>query len=280
MPPAYTLVAFFVALRIRIKQMIGRLKIRRRFEALPINRREYRVFSQHREDGIIDHLLESIGVDSGTFVEFGFSAEQCNCLNLAVNRKFTGVFVDGSPKKCAAAKRAYRWLRLKNVQVLHSFLTTENLNSVITGSGIPNDVDVLSIDVDGNDYWFWSGLEAISAKIVVIEYNASFGSQLCVTVPYDPEFIRYEKHSSGFYHGASLRALEYLGKQKGYRLVACDATGVNAFFLRDDLCSAAIETLSVKEAFRENRGRVKYKGVSQAKQLELIRDMDLVVVGE
>jgi len=280
MLPAYTQAAFFAALRIRIKQMIGCLKIRRRFEVLPINRREYRVFSQHREDGIIDHLLESIGVSSGTFVELGFSAEQCNCLNLAINRKFTGVFVDCSPKKCAVAMKAYRWLRLKNLQVLCSFLTVENLNSVIAGAEMPHDVDVLSIDVDGNDFWFWSGLEAVSAKIVVIEYNASFGSQLCVTVPYDPDFRRYEKHDSGFYHGASLRALEYLGRGKGYRLVACDATGVNAFFLRDDLCSAAIETLSVKEAFRGNRGRVKYKGVSQSKQLELISDMDLVVVDE
>ena len=241
---------------------------------------EYRVFSQHREDGIIDYLLESLGIDTGTFVEFGFSAAQCNCLNIALNRKFTGTFIDGSQKKCRMAKQAFRWLGLKNVQVIHSFLTAENLNTVIADCGAPLEVDVLSIDVDGNDYWFWSELIATSAKIVVIEYNASFGSRLSVTVPYDPDFRRYEKHHSGFYHGASLRALEHLGRKKGYRLVACDATGVNAFFLRDDLCTEVTETLSVQEAFRENRGRVKYKGVSQKKQLEIIRDLDLVVIDD
>ena len=275
---SFKLAVMLVVLSIRIKQLFGRFKVRRRFESLPINRMEYRVFSQHREDGIIDHLLESLGIDTGTFVEFGFSAAQCNCLNIALNRKFTGTFIDGSQKKCRMAKQAYRWLGLKNVQVIHSFLTAENLNTVIADCGVPLEVDVLSVDVDGNDYWFWSELEVISAKVVVIEYNASFGSQLCVTVPYDPDFRRYEKHDSGFYHGASLRALEHLGRKKGYRLVACDATGVNAFFLRDDLCAEAIETLLVQEAFRENRGRVKYKGISQKNQLEIIKDLDLVVV--
>ena len=277
---SFRLNLLWVVFSIRIKQLFGCFKVRRRLESLPINRMEYRVFSQHREDGIIDHLLESLGIDTGTFVEFGFSAAQCNCLNVAVNRKFTGTFIDGSLEKCSMAKEAYRWLGLKNVQVIHSFLTAENLNTVIADCGAPLEVDVLSVDVDGNDYWFWSELIATSAKIVVIEYNASFGSRLSVTVPYDPDFRRYEKHHSGFYHGASLRALEHLGRKKGYRLVACDATGVNAFFLRDDLCTEVTETLSVQEAFRENRGRVKYKGVSQKKQLEIIRDLDLVVVDD
>ena len=277
---SFKLAVMLVVLSIRIKQLFGRFKVRRRFESLPINRMEYRVFSQHREDGIIDYLLESMGIDTGTFVEFGFSAAQCNCLNIALDRRFAGTFIDGSLEKCSMAKEAYRWLGLKNVQVIHSFLTAENLNTVIADCGVPLEVDVLSVDVDGNDYWFWSELDATYAKIVVIEYNASFGSRLSVTVPYDPDFRRYEKHHSGFYHGASLRALEHLGRKKGYRLVACDATGVNAFFLRDDLCTEVTETLSVQEAFRENRGRVKYKGVSQKKQLEIIRDLDLVVIDD
>ena len=142
-----TLIAIFVAIEIRIKQIIGTLKIRRQSELLPINCMEYRVFSQHREDGVIDHILASIGVESGRFVEFGFAANQSNCLNLALNRKFSGVFIDGSREKCHIAKKAFRWLGLRNVKVVHSFLAIENLNSVINGSGTARNIDVLSIAV-------------------------------------------------------------------------------------------------------------------------------------
>ena len=65
---SFKLAVMLVVLSIRIKQLFGRFKVRRRFESLPINRMEYRVFSQHREDGIIDYLLESMGIDTGTFV--------------------------------------------------------------------------------------------------------------------------------------------------------------------------------------------------------------------
>lgn len=263
---------------IRRRHLLGRLKLRRRDAELPINRTEFRVFSQHREDGIIDHLLDAVGVGPSAFVEFGFAPDVCNCLNLMLNRRFGGLFIDGSEGKCTLAREVFQRLGRRDVTVACKFLTTADLNRVIAGNGVQGEIDVLSIDVDGNDYWFWEALDVVTPRIVVIEYNASFGPSRSLTVPYDPEFVRYHKHDSGFYHGASLTALERLGRRKGYRLVGCDSTGVNAFFLRDDLGATEVETLEVSRAFHPHRSRLKYKGVSQEEQFARIGDMEFVEV--
>ena len=131
---------------------------------------------------------------------------------------------------------------------------------------------MLSLDVDGNDYWFWQAIECIDPRIVVIEYNATFGPDAKVSVHYDV-------HGSGFYHGCSLAAIEHLGKLKGYRLVAVDETGVNAFLVKEQLCPS-VPTLSAAECFKDNRGRVKYKKVSRAEQFDRIKHLPLIDVTE
>lgn len=266
------------AFRIRWKQIVGRRRSRRAPTTPAINQWEYRVFSQHREDGVIDHLLDSVGAGNRMFVEFGFGPDVCNCLNLVMNRAFSGLFIDGSEEKCRIARAVYERLDKREVTVVESFLTTENINQTILEAGVTGEIDVLSIDVDGNDYWFWAALTAVKPRVVIIEYNASLGRDRSLTVPYDPAFVRYEKHASGFYHGASLLALVRLGKKIGYRLVGCDSTGVNAFFLRDDLHAPGIDTLSVDEAFFPHRSRVKYKHISESEQFERIRTMEFVQV--
>lgn len=268
--PARSWSGLRLATKIALKKQIGRFKIRRRSAAQAIHRFEYRVISQHREDGIIDHLLNQVGVAEGTFVEFGFWPDECNCLNLSLNRNFTGLFIDGSSDKCERARDAYSWLGKSSLKIVESFVTAENINTLIADNGIGGEIDVLSVDIDGNDYWLWSAIDVVNPRIVVVEYNASFGDQKSITVPYDPEFDRYAKHPSGFYHGASLTALQRLGTQKGYQLVGCDFTGVNAFFVRNDLLSADIEVLSVEQAYMENRGRVNYKKISTQEQFKQI----------
>jgi len=263
--------------KIKAKLLLGKLKVKRRHTKHLINQQEYRVFSQHREDGIIAHLLESIGDSIGKFVEFGFAPEQCNCLNLAINYGFSGLFMDGSEKNCLNALRAYSQLGLDCVQVQKAFLNQDNLNSLILESGINGQIDVLSIDVDGNDYWFWQSIVCIDPRIVVIEYNATFGPDATISIPYDPTFIRYQAHESGYYHGCSLSAIEHLGRLKGYRLVGVDETGVNAFLIKKHLCPN-IPTLTPRECFKENRGRVKYKNQSRTEQLHKIKGMPLVDV--
>lgn len=273
-----TFSGLLLAAKIRRKQLLGRLKITRRNAELAINRREYRVISQHREDGIIDYLLDTIGVNNGTFVEFGFWPAECNCLNLVLNRNFTGLFIDGSADNCDRARDAFSWLGKSDIKIVESFVTAENINAIISENGLSGEIDVLSVDIDGNDYWLWSAIDVVNPRIVVMEYNASFGSEHSKSVPYDPAFVRYEKHPSGFYHGASLTAMTKLGSQKGYQLVGCDVSGVNAFFVREDLLQPELDVLIVNQAFMENRGRVKYKGVSTTEQFKKIQDQPFVEI--
>ena len=268
-----------LAYKIKFKQLLGKLKLRRKSAADALNRQEYRVFSQHREDGIIDYLLDLIDDDIGKFIEFGFWPDQCNCLNLAINRRFSGLFIDGSKKRCDDGATAFKQLGLDQVQIKNAFIDRDNLDSLISDSGVTGEIDVLSLDVDGNDYWLWQSIQSASPRIVVIEYNATFGPSAAVSVPYDPTFVRYDVHPSGFYHGCSLAAIEHLGKQMGYRLLGTDETGVNAFLVKNELC-AELPTISSVTCFKENRGRVKYKNLSRAQQFEKINDMPLIDVTE
>lgn len=278
MLPNRSFSGLMMAGKILAKNLFGRLKIGRREVAQPIQEFEYRVFSQHREDGIIDHLLDVVGVKHGKFVEFGFWPHECNCLNLVLNRNFEGLFIDGSASNCERARDALAWLGKADIKVVESFITAENINDTISASGLSGEIDVLSVDIDGNDYWLWSAITAVNPRIVVVEYNASFGPERKITVPYDPNFVRYEKHASGFYHGASLAALTHLGEQKGYKLMGCDYSGVNAFFVRADLMQPGLEEIAVDRAYMENRGRVKYKDISTESQFEKIKDQPFVEV--
>lgn len=133
----------------------------------------------------------------------------------------------------------------------------------IEQSGIFGEIDLLSIDIDGNDYWVWKAMTAIRPRVVVIEYNSSFGPDRSVTVAYDPSFRRYEKHPSGLYYGASLQALNKLAAQKGYFLAGCDSAGVNAFFVRDDLADRGIAKIEVSRAFVPQYDRIVEQDLDQ-----------------
>lgn len=245
----------------------------------PLHRAEYSVLSQNGEDGIIDYLLEAVGVGPGLFVEFGFGKTECNCLHLAFDRKFAGLLMDGSTRGCTYARDAYRWLgKHHQIQVVNAFVTAENVNSLIAGRGITGDIDVLSIDVDGVDYWLWERLDVVSPRIVVIEYNASMGDERAITVPYEPAFVRWNKHDSGLYHGVSLLALERLGARKGYRLVGCDTMGVNAFFLRDDLDAPSVPTLTTKQAFQHHRSRIERLELTTEQQFAQVAHLPYVEI--
>ena len=137
---------------------------------------------------------------------------------------------------------------------------------------------MLSIDIDSTDYWIWEALTVINPRVVVIEYNASFGISLSVTVPYQLNFNRYEFHPSGYYHGASLHALNALALRKGYALVGCDTAGVNAFFVRQDLAEENLTVLTPEAAFYEDMRRNRFH--TSDEQFELIQHLRLERVTE
>jgi hypothetical protein len=233
---------------------------------------EYSWLSQNGEDGILRYLFEKIGFESKYFVEFGFHARQCNILRLMMHDGCKGIVMDGAAENVDIFNFAADKLGIEGVKAIKAFITRDNLQELIRGNGAPEQIDFLSLDVDGNDYWFWEELECVSPRVVCIEYNSGVGPEEAWTVPYDPEFERYAKHPGGFFYGASLAALESLGKRKGYRLIGCDTTGTNAFFLRDDVELPDMPTLTAREAFRPHRNWLS-RGISEAQQFEIMKSL-------
>lgn len=188
----------------------------------------FRLHSQNSEDGILLALFRQAGATTGRFVELGSGSSGGNAAMFAAEFGWTGLMVEGDPGKAAMAGR-----RFPNVQAVCSWITPESVNDLLQQHGCVGEVDLLSVDVDGNDYWVWQALTACTGRVVVLEYNSMFGADRAVTIPYDPKFNRRDHRFC--YFGASLAALTKLSDSKGYRLVAVEPTGVNAFFLRNDV---------------------------------------------
>ena len=239
---------------------------------------EYSLFSQNGEDGILRYLYSEIGFHSKFFVEFGFGVNENNSLRLMLKEGFAGIFIDSSEFHVNQFNKAAQSFGILNVMAINKFLNLENLESTIIESKAPMEIDLLSIDVDGNDYWFWERIRCLSPRIVVIEYNASLGPELALSVPYDPSFDRLQKHESGFYCGASITALDRLGKHKGYALIGCDSSGVNAFFIRHDCLTKNLKVMSPQLAYRPNKRRLGL-GYSLEDQYRIIKDLPFINIG-
>jgi hypothetical protein len=188
----------------------------------------FRLHSQNSEDGILLALFRHIGVTSGRFVELGSGSSGGNAAMFAGEFGWTGLMVEGDQGKADMAAR-----RFPHATAICAWITPESVNAMLQQHGFTGEVDLLSVDVDGNDYWVWQALEACTGRVVVLEYNSMFGPDRAVTIPYDPQFNRRDHRFC--YFGASLPALTKLSASKGYRLVAVEPTGVNAFFLRYDV---------------------------------------------
>jgi hypothetical protein len=209
-------------------------------------------------------LVELAQTCPKTFVEFGFHPTEYNCIALT---DFSGLLIDGD----AGTVKLARALLPRRIEVRHQFLTLDNLDSVACFHG---EVGVLSVDVDGNDYWFLDYLLAARPHVVCVEYNASL-LLAPITVPYDPQFDRHQKHPSGWYHGASLTAMVQLCSKHDYRLVAVAAGGGNAFFVQE---ADAMPTLDPVAAFRENQLRNQWSRTTAREQWECIKALPYVAV--
>jgi hypothetical protein len=190
--------------------------------------RRFRISSQNQEDGLTLALLNEVGVTCRRFVEIGSGLSGGNSGFLARECGWSGLMVDGHEGHMAQVGR-----RFPMVKAVAAWVTRDNINDLIAANGYTGEVDLFSLDLDGADYWIWEAMTACSPRIVILEYNSMFGAERSVTVPYDPAFDRHRHHLT--YYGASLTALARLSARKGYRLVAVEATGINAFFVRNDL---------------------------------------------
>jgi hypothetical protein len=241
-----------------VRESLGRIEFRQ-VNAVSVPAKitdvEFKVFSQWGEDGIIQYLVRAVNPKSNVFVEFGVeNYEESNTRFLLVNNNWSGLVIDGSAEHIAYIRsQQLYWQR--NLKATNEFITAENINDIFKVNGISGEIGLLSVDVDGNDYWIWQAIDSINPAIVICEYNFRFGAERSVTVPYDPGFVRSAAHHSMIYYGASLKALTTLAEQKGYVLVGCNSAGNNAFFVRQDLKPDTVRALTVQEAFVQGQYR-------------------------
>jgi hypothetical protein len=211
-------------------------------------------------------IIARLAVDAPkTFVEFGFHPIEFNCVALARDSQWRGLLIDGSARQVADARAFYP----ERIKIIEAFLTLENLDFI--KSSFPR-IGVLSVDVDGNDYWFLERLIDAAPHVICVEYNSTLGLEP-VTVPYDPSFDRMERHPTGWYHGASITALSELCGRHGYGLAAVSSAGANAFFTKDG-------KLDPREAWRPNSFREASSGASHEAQWATISSLPLVNVAK
>jgi len=209
-----------------------------------LTRYERRLCSQNGEDGILEAIFARIGTTNRFFVEFGVgNGRRCNTRKL-VREGWRGIWIDVHPVIAPA-----------NVTFLNSRVTAENIQDLFGQAETPEQFDLLSIDIDGNDYWVWKAITEYRARVVVSEYNASVPPTEARAIAYDPEF----RWNGTDYFGASLKALADLAASKGYVAVGCDSAGVNAFFVLKDLAAgrfapSPIEALYRPPAYFDGRG--------------------------
>jgi hypothetical protein len=217
---------------------------------------EAQYFSQNGEDGILQYLLALVGTTARRRSVELCAAEgiECNTANLIVNHGFHGLLVDGGDELLHVGRHFYEIGRdtwFSPPVLAQRWVTAENVNEIVTSAGFSGEIDVLSLDMDGVDWWIWRGLEAANPRIIVAEYNPALGPDLTLTVPYRPDFRIHdgEGEADRFYFGASLRAFVILARARGYRYVGSQRYGFNAFFVRDDLAGDLIPEGDIARPF-------------------------------
>ena len=266
-----------------IQNAIGRVETRQNIASSNLNiaDSEFKVFSQWGEDGIIQYLISKINIDNFTFVEFGVETyTESNTRFLLVNDNWSGLVIDGSQENVDYIKSdPIYWQH--NLKAECSFIDKDNINQIIKRNGMTGEIGLLSVDIDGNDYWVWQAIDVVNPSIVICEYNSLWGATMSVTTPYKADFFRGSAHSSNLYYGASIQALVDLAMAKGYSLVAGNKVGNNIFFVRNDLLDEVTpmtaKNVWVESQFRESRdanGELTF--LDFGKRLELIANLPLV----
>jgi hypothetical protein len=267
---------------IKLNQGVMLARMNRTIGSRRLRDYEFKVFSQWGEDGIIQRLIEAVEIAEPTFIEFGVEDfTESNGRFLMVKDGWRGFVIDAvSANIKKIRKAAFHWRH--GLVALEARITGENIDELLRRSGFGEDLGLLSIDLDGNDYFVLEAISAVRPRILICEYNALFGPSRKLTIPYDPAFDRTRAHASNLYWGASIAAMAAAADRKGYALVGGNSAGNNAFFVRKDLLCDQLEVLTPEEAyappcFRESRGEDgRLTHLSPQEGLKLIRGMPVL----
>jgi hypothetical protein len=233
-----------------------------------INNYEYQITSQNNEDGIINYIFNQLKIDKLNFIEIGFDYYQNN--SLAILKKCNkGLFIDGDNKKVIILRNVLKLFYPKTkINVQNALVDIDNINQIKEQNfNDKEEIDFLSIDVDGIDYYLLKEIN-FKPKLICIEYNFWFGKDLSCAVPYEKN---YTLDSLSNYVGASLKALTELANSKDYHLIAIDSACVNAFFIRDDL-KHNFEILNLEKSFKYPF-KFKKEFVAEIKEKLLLKDL-------
>jgi hypothetical protein len=216
---------------------------------------EFKVFSQFGDDGIIQYLVHNLDLRHKTFVEFGVEDySESNTRFLLQNNNWSGFVMDGSSNHLDKLKSApWFWKYDLNAQAV--FVTKENIDNLLARAVLDwEGVDILHIDIDGNDYWVWKEIK-LNPSIVIMEYNSVFGIDRAITIPYESNFYRTNTHSSNLYWGSSLKALYLLAISKNYVFIGCNSAGNNAYFIRKDKMNDRVREVSLEGGYTKSKYR-------------------------
>lgn len=219
-------------------------------------------YSGSDEDGILLYIFSLIGIKNKRFVDIGAAGVGAsNTANLVINHSWYGLHIDGNSEVLRKAQSVYA--KTPGVQhmlpkAVSAYVSAENINELVQSNGFEGSLDLLSLDIDGNDYWVWKALDCIKPRVVIAEYQPAITAENAWTTPYNPEFDWRDypiNHSSSevLYAGASLAALNKLANEKGYRLVGCNSHEVNAFFVQRGLGDDVLPEVSVESCLGNPR---------------------------
>ena len=242
---------------------------------------EFRVTSQWGEDGIIEWLCHKLPQISPSFVEFGVEDfSEANTRFLLQNRGWTGIIIDADRQSMELLQHEAIYWKY-DITAVHSFVTKDNINDLISSNGLRGEIGILSVDIDGNDYWVLDAINVVNPAIIICENNGAFGDRRPITIPYAESFFRFEAHYTGGYYGCSIKAVQDVCKRKGYTFLGTNTSGVNAFFVRDDLASQVVN--SIREAkiwphrhrgSRDLTGKLVFR--RSREKLKLLEDLPVV----
>lgn len=211
---------------------------------------EFKVFSQWGEDGILQFLTRNLKICNRTFIEFGVEDfYESNCRFLLMKDCWNGYVIDGSAENMERLRNSdFFWRYPLNAKT--AFITKENVDNLLRESGFHKEIGILSVDIDGVDYFVLEALSEWRPSIIVVEYNGIFGSERPVSVPYISDFQRKKQHYSNLYYGANLPAFMHLLQPRGYALVGVNSVGSNAFFVRRDLLNERVHECAMIDCYR------------------------------
>jgi hypothetical protein len=199
-----------------------------------LQRFEHQVFSQNGEDGVLAEIFRRIGTTDRTFLEIGVGDGLENNTTFFLAQGWKGWWLEGGDAEVEKIRETFYEPLGKGTLVLkQAMITAENISGILADLKVPTEFDLFSLDIDRNTYFIWRALKHLRPRVMVIEYNSTYPPPLEWTVEYRAEMV----YNCTSYMGASLSAYEKLGAELGYALVGCETSGINAFFVRRDLCA-------------------------------------------